>query len=168
MWLILYTLQTRLRTLRWWTMPRTPSGSQSNNRASCCILPCTCPPGAHLPEGSYPDATPLGLSVPAASRLGAAPIPTHQRWQELGLRHPSANLILCMWSPFPQIFQNSAVCKPPPGAAWEYLQPFCFASPNLSQLVSLLLAQNPCPLHLSFCPNLAFCLPLFALVLKIS
>lgn len=56
MWLILHTLQTRLRTLRWWPMTRTPSGSQSDNRASCCILPCTCPPGAHLPEESYPDA----------------------------------------------------------------------------------------------------------------
>lgn len=103
-------------------------------------------------------------------RVGTAPISTLQRRQESGLRHLSTNPILCMWDPFPQIFQNPTVCKPPQEQPErQYLQPFCSTRSNLSQLGSLLLAQGlgSCLLLLCSCPGLAFCLHLFALVLKV-
>lgn len=106
-----------------------------------------CPP----PWGQLPRWTHLGISVPGASRVGTAPIPPLQRWQESGLRYPFTNPVLCMWGPFSQIFQNPAVCKPPPRAAWEHLQPFCFTSPSFS-----LLGETPAPSLFVFVPILPF------------
>lgn len=111
-----------------------------------------CPP----PWQQLPRWTHLAISVPGASRVGTAPIPPLQTWQESGLRYPFTNAVLCMWGPFPQILQNPAVCKLPPRAAWEHLQPFCF--------LLFPVRRNPCPLPLCFCPNLTFCLHLFAWV----